>query len=197
MFDICLDKLEDEDLKPQAIIAVGDDEMIVRAHERGFRVALRNEHSLRGELTQDVDNFMPLEGVTHIVDLDCCHPFLSVDTIKKFVSRYTTMIAIGQGQRGVLAAVKRPSWYFYGNTGKEKIINTDAALANTKLMHPVWKSANALYGYEMKYYMSTWQYWTFEPGHPQMFEIPEVEAIDIDTPEDFEEAERRYRECHA
>ena len=197
LFDICLDKLEDEDLKPQSIIAVGDDEMIVKAHERGFRVVLRDEHSLNGELAQDVDNFMPLEGVSHIVDLDCCHPFLTVGTIKTFVADYTRMVRAGVGQQGLIAVVKTPCWYFYGEPGRERIINSDAALANTKLMRPAWKSANALYGYEVRYYLSTWKYWTFKPGCPQLFPMSELEAVDIDTPEDFEEAERRYIECHA
>lgn len=198
LFDLCLDKLEHEDLKPRTIIAVGDDEMITKAHERGFQVALRDEHSLNGEASEQIDQYLfhLKQDVTHFVDVDACHPLLTTDTILAFAEEREKLIGMGLGDLGSLAVVRQPSWHFYGPEIAARIVNEDAALGNTKLMQPVWRSANALYGYQLSYYLKNWVYWPLTPGNPRMFPIPEMEATDVDTMEDFEYAEWRYLRCH-
>ena len=53
--------------------------------------------------------------------------------------------------------------------------------------------AHAFHIFDRDYFMEHEHFWDWSENNPSLYEIPDIEAIDIDEPVDFLEAEMLYR----
>ena len=124
----------------------------------------------------------------YVVIISGCNPLLTVDTIDKFVTQWAN-----QEEENLFAVIKKKQYYW----NKEGALITPwpegNTLMNTKAVEPTYEAAHVLYASRMDLIKDERFMGDFEvPGGIKLFEMPELEAFDIDEPWQFEVAQTLY-----
>lgn len=123
--------------------------------------------------------------MTHVTN-----PLLSTATIRAALARYVE--ALTEGSADSLFAVNRVQMRFYRQDGSP--VNHDPSrLVRTQDLEPWYEENSSLYLFNRRSMAATG---TRIGKQPILFETPELESIDIDTPEDWTIAELVCREVH-
>ena len=111
------------------------------------------------------------------------NPFMSADTVRRAIERYDQAIRDGAGDS--LFTVNRIQTRFYREDGSP--VNHDPQnLVRTQELEPWFEENSCLYVFSQASFAQT----QARIGtKPVMLTMPAIEAIDIDTPEDWQHAE--------
>jgi CMP-N-acetylneuraminic acid synthetase len=134
----------------------------------------------------DVFGFVNEVKCKKILFINPCVPFLSLDTIRKFLDH-----CLSHYDNSALAVVKRNNYFF---DDKKKALNFVPASDswNTKTVKLLFESANVLYYFDKDYFLNKGFYWDWSTVDLVDFERTQ-EFIDIDTEDDFKLAEDIYK----
>ena len=88
------------------------------------------------------------------------------------------------------AVKKRYSW-FYTLDGKS--INNIPTAAATEQSVPLLEVTHAFHIYQKDHFFKTASYWNNTENDPELFQIDDVEALDVDTETDFLISESIYK----
>ena len=122
----------------------------------------------------------------YILKLNPCTPFLSVNTIQKFIEFWDK-----HHYRAVTSVIKDNGWY-YSLEGKPLNI-VDPKSGDTKTSEQVYKVAHAFHLFEKKRFFETGNIWTNTKNDPYLYEIPHDESFDIDYEYEFIMCESIYK----
>lgn len=122
----------------------------------------------------------------YILVFNPCLPFVSVDTIKRAYDYFqSTDFA------SYTSGVPTRDWIFddQGNA----LTNADPRNVTTNIGRVFYKAAHAFHIVNKQFFRDHGYFWHFRPDDPHVIEIPESEAIDVDSELEFEFAEFCYR----
>lgn len=192
LFGIILDKLLQSKVIPSEniIASVYEDELFYEANLlRNIRTFKRSKESANNDTDiRKIYEWHDKLPHKYVVIISGCNPLLTVDTIDKFVTQWAN-----QEEENLFAVIKKKQYYW----NKEGALITPwpegNTLMNTKAVEPTYEAAHVLYASRMdlvkdEKFMGNFE----EPGGIKLFEMPELEAFDIDEPWQFEVAQTLY-----
>jgi len=192
LFGIILDKLLQSNVIPSEniIASVYEDELFYEANLlRNIRTFKRSKESANNDTDiRKIYEWHDKLPHKYVVIISGCNPLLTVDTIDKFVTQWAN-----QEEENLFAVIKKKQYYW----NKEGALITPwpegNTLMNTKAVEPTYEAAHVLYASRMdlvkeEKFMGDFE----EPGGIKLFEMPELEAFDIDEPWQFEVAQTLY-----
>lgn len=164
---------------PAAFFAGHDDEFRVKAAAHGVPFVERDARSVTiDEPIVDILAFLRDVPYTHLLIVNACLPFLSVQTIRDFLKK-----AVDGGHQPAFAVTRRNT-HFVGLDGRPLNFPGDLKTINSKTVQPVYEFAHALYFFERDYFFRHGRYWDWRSV--RLLEIENRhEVVDIDTEEDF------------
>ena len=116
--------------------------------------------------------------------INSCHAFLKPSTIESAATRFK------QGKsRSMTAVRKRYSWFY---TLEGRSINNIPTAAATEQSVPLLEVTHAFHIYQKDHFFKTASYWNNTENDPELFQIDDVEALDVDTETDFLISESIY-----
>ena len=164
-----------------------EEELLDRAEDcPGLIVYRRSKRS--AEADSDPKAIFEILGVIkepYVMWVNACAPFVSVGTLRAALGQFLEITS------QALTSVKEVFGWFYARDGRP--LNNMGGNVDTMRSEPVLQVAHAFHIYKRTRMLETGQPWTNLPGDPYLFRIPEDEAYDIDTEEEFEAIECLYR----
>jgi CMP-N-acetylneuraminic acid synthetase len=178
LIDICLDKLA----------SIADYPVYFGAHEEVLLEKGRQRPNLnvvRRSLTSAESHsearlvFEMLECIPqpYVCWVNPCHPFLAMATVQAAMRRF-----VAADCRAMTSVVLRKGWFY---DGQFQALTNRAVQADTSLSDGLFEVAHAFHIYERERMLSDGRPWDNGPSDPTLHEIPEGEAWDIDTEEQF------------
>lgn len=191
LFDIAIQKLQRCFNVPNENIyaSVGDKSLIDIAKRNNVKIFYRSEESCLEE--RDVKKIHEyayyLRGkYKHVIVVNSCMPFLTCNTINKFVDAFLECPA------GLFGVIEKKT-YYWNEKGECVTRLENGTTMNTKYADVVYEAAHALYGSSIEDILNGYFMGDFSPHNPDIFPIKEsIELFDIDYPWQFEVAETLY-----
>ena len=192
LMDISLEKIKNSRVIPKSnfFASVYEEELVNVSEKHDANIFHRSEISANSEgtpLTEMYEwwNALPFE---YCVLINACAPFLTVETIDKFIEAY--METDSDGMFGVMEKKN----YFWNTDGK-LITNwpEGQACMNTKFVETTHEGAHCLYAGRMDrigdgIWMGDFQ----KPGDIELYPMDEFESLDIDYQWQFDMCESIY-----
>ena len=125
-------------------------------------------------------------NASHVMCMNPCLPFTQPSTYKNAIKYF-----LKNDNIKTLTSVKSSeNLFFCGN----KIINAPSdGLVRTVENTKMYEMAHAFHIFDKEYFMNTGNFWDYTKNNPGLFEISQIESIDIDEPLDFIIAEKLYK----
>lgn len=181
--DILLSKLKQ--FGEKAYFGGYDEEFKEKCGKYGVNFIQRDERSVSiDEPLTDVFGFVRQIDHEKIMFINGCLPFLSVETMKKFLDHCENGY-----HRPALAVLIRKNYFF--DQQKKPLFEVVQGELNTKAVKTVYECANALYYFDRKRFFDKGFYWDWNEVDLVPFEKT-YEFSDIDTEDDFKQAELIY-----
>ncbi|MCK4809400.1 MAG: hypothetical protein KAS99_00480 [Candidatus Omnitrophica bacterium] len=178
LIDICLEKVSRLDWHA-IYFGVYEDIFIEKAKKyKNLKIYKRSYDSVHEDIDAkkvfEILNYIP---TTWVLWINPCHPFLRVETIEKAIDYFLTTPYVS------MTSVKKASNWFYGIDGKP--INNIDVIIDTKRSDFIYEVAHAFHIYRRDIMLRHGKPWFNNKNNPHLFEIPNIEALDIDTEEEF------------
>ena len=174
-------------LKSPFYAAVGEPELIDIAKKYGIPVALRSKDSLNADgPLRKIFEFIEDCPTSHANIISPCTPFLEPETIDR-ANEYMCQ----ENVTSITSVTFEQNWYF--GADKKPLFPFDIYNMNSKALK-VYALANAFEIFPVKRFLDKGIYYTFEnPEDPFLYQIPKLEAYDINSEEEFEIASYIWR----
>jgi CMP-N-acetylneuraminic acid synthetase len=117
--------------------------------------------------------------------LNPCAPLVSVATWREALAFFL------KGDHASLTAVRELGGWFYDREGR--LLNDTGGNVDTVEATPILQVAHAFHVYDRARMLESGRPWPNAPGDPYLYPIPEAEAHDIDTEDEFAVVEYLYR----
>jgi CMP-N-acetylneuraminic acid synthetase len=111
-----------------------------------------------------------------------CLPFVTIETLKNAWKHFQDT-----SFNSYTAVVKTGDWIF--DSDGHALTNNDPKNATTNKNRSFYKGCHAFHIHSKKFFKDQGILWTFKPNDPSLIEVPEEQAIDVDTMIEFEFAE--------
>jgi CMP-N-acetylneuraminic acid synthetase len=164
------------------------EEELIKCAEPFHRVKLirRTRESAYGEDIPSVLDYVKDVKEETIAFINTSTPFLELETFDSAL-RYFKL----NPHKSMMPAFPTHVWYFNADGN---LMNADPAalLGNSKMLKPVYRSCSAFIIAKKQRILREHTYWSLVKDDPHIFEIPENQALDIDTEWDFQVAETLY-----
>lgn len=197
LFDILLSKLNSTRISLEDIwICVGEKPLIDIAKKHALNIIIRSQESCDSTNSSKPDSlkllyewydFLSDLGYTHVILVSACNPLLKAETIQSFYDRFKYI-----NYDGMFSVIEKHNYYWDKN-GKAITDWKGAQLMNTRKVELIYEGAHCLYGSKIDFIEKELWMDSNYPPEPEMFPISGIEAVDIDTLEDFEIAEVLYK----
>lgn len=123
--------------------------------------------------------------------VNSCHAQLKPETLDKAAGVFRK-----EQFRSMTSVRKRYTW-FYNQEG-ESINNKDSRTqVRSQEAIPIFEVAHAFHVFQKKHFFSTKSYWNNAKNDPFLYLISDIEALDVDTEEDFFISEAVYTKFSA
>lgn len=198
LFNIALRTLDQTNIpKEDIFIAIGEKELEGIADNYEFQRIGRSQESCDSTNNPNVPDSLKLlyewyqllqdRGYTHVILVNPCHPLLRSETIDNFYTKYNNVDLKG------LFSVTANKNYYWDEFGEPITDWKGNKLMNSKKVDITYEAAHCLYGSKLSFIND--ELWMDDnyPPRPELFVIDKLEAVDIDTEEDFEIAEVLYK----
>ena len=123
----------------------------------------------------------------YVLFLNPCHAFLQVDTIQRAIDLFKRENYVS------MTAVERiKDWIF--DTNGDLLTKQDLFHMDTKKTKELFRAAHAFHFYDRHRFLeNSGLIFKFEYNDPYLFEIPTIEAIDVDDDDDFIISEAAFK----
>jgi len=165
--------------------ATYEPELITIGNNYNCKIIKRDQASAKSDKIEVVMNYLNQIAEPSIMFLNPCHPFLTIETVERAIQHYFATQA-----KSMTSVIKAKTWYYFEDG--RPINFTDPTNLNTKATKPLIQVAHAFHIFDKERFIKNNYFWTHEEKDPIFFEIPEIEAIDIDTELDFKKAEALF-----
>jgi hypothetical protein len=162
-----------------------DEEFKGKCRENNVNFIQRTERSVSiDEPLTEVFGFVRDVPADKIMFVNGCLPFLSIGTMKAFLAHCEKGY-----ERPALAVLTRKNYFFDQN--KAPLFKVVQGELNTKAVKTVYECANALYYFDKQRFFDKGFYWNWDEVDLVSFDKT-YEFLDIDTEDDFKQAELIY-----
>lgn len=183
--DIVLSKLKN--FGDSAFFAGYEDEFKRKCVKAGVRFVRRSHRSAHIDAPiTEILSFLKKVDFEYLLIVNSCLPLLKYETIAAFLEDCRK-----NDFRPAFSVIRRNNFFF---SLKRKPLNFSLSLKtiNTKTVDPVYEFAHALYFFNKEYFFKHGRYWDWR--YVRLIELKEkLELVDIDTQEDFEIAQRLWK----
>ena len=191
LFNIAIEKILKSNLIPNKniYVSVYEQELIDIANEYDVNIYKRsyesaNEHGSHSpKVIYEWYDKLPYK---YCILLNICIPFLTIETIDKFVKHYIDMKS-----EGLFSVIERKQ-YYWDVDGNSITDWNGESIMNTAIVKPVYEAAHCLYASRMDIVRDNHWMNTNSPPTPELFVVEEVESFDIDYEWQFKMAEKLY-----
>ena len=193
LFDIVLDKVKEALPSKQENIwaSVYEPELVDIAKSKAVnifnrsRVSANNDNSLQA--IYEWHDKLP-SNYKYVMLISGCNPLLEPKTIRDFYNRFNI-----QEEENLFAVMEKKQYYW----NKEGSLVTPwpegQTIMNTKAVEPTYEAAHVMYASRLDLIKQDKFMGDFQaPGGIKLFEMPELEAFDIDYEWQFKIAEKLY-----
>jgi CMP-N-acetylneuraminic acid synthetase len=157
-----------------------------RDHRVSF-VQRTQESAEVDEPASKIYSFLASQPYEYLLHVNGCLPLLRPDTISQFLERCM------QGEPKPSFGVVRRNNFYVSLEGKPLNFSADLTTINTKTVTPVHEFAHALYFFRKEDFVKNGFFWDWQ--EVEYVEMPGgVELTDIDTEDDFKQAEVLWKE---
>jgi len=119
--------------------------------------------------------------------INSCHGHLKSETLDQAVEVFRR-----ERYKAMTSVIKRLSWYY--NQDGEPITNKDPLTqTTTQRCEPLYEVVNAFHVFQKEHFFSTKTLWNNNKNDPFLYEINHIEALDVDTEDDFIISESVYK----
>ncbi len=169
--------------------AVHEEPLRRLAEKHGLRVFPRSRRSAEAETEiTEIYEWHDKLDFDYVVLINGCAPFLSVDTIDRFIAHY-----LAGSHRGLFSVLRKKNYFW----SAEGVLATPwpegFTIMNTKFVEPTYEAAHCLYASRLDTIaQGIWMGDFRTANDPELFVVDEYEAFDIDYPWQFDMAESHY-----
>jgi CMP-N-acetylneuraminic acid synthetase len=184
---LALEKLAQSEAADTMYFVAHEDELLDLARDvPRIRVIRRTRDSALGEDARTIYDFMPQIEEPVIATLNACAPFLRIATYDRAIREF-----VASGARSLLPIVETQEWYFDADGRPLNV--PDASIINSKMIAKVYRATHPFIIYYKDNFLADYHVWHFAADDPRLFQVPDDEAIDIDTEFQFEVADALYQ----
>jgi len=193
LFDLVLEKIKEALPSKQENIwaSVYEPELVDIAKKQGVnifnrsRASANNDNSL--QMIYEWHDKLP-ENYKYVMLVSGCNPLLEPKTIRDFYNTFNM-----QEEENLFAVMEKKQYYW----NKEGSLVTPwpegQTIMNTKAVEPTYEAAHVLYASRLDLIKQDKFMGDFEaPGGIKLFQMPELEAFDIDYEWQFKVAEKLF-----
>lgn len=194
LFGIILDKLlECKSIPNKNIIAsVYEDKLIEIVDNKPISYFVRSEESAEEEsnlqLIYEWHDKLP-NKFEYVVLISGCNPLLTVETIDKFVEKFTT-----QEEENLFAVIEKKQYYWNKDGRMITKWPEGETIMNTKVIEPTYEAAHCLYASRLDTIKDNRFMVDYTKENLNLHIIPELESFDIDHEWQFKTAEVLYEQ---
>lgn len=184
LFEIFLVKIKESNIPlDQFYASVCDKELIDLCDKHSINVFERSMESRNAEndLVQMYEWWDKFPQFKYAVLFNPCLPFLSVDTINRFVDSYTD-----SPHDGLFGAMEKKQYYWNKEGDMITPWPEGVTIMNTKIVEPTLEAAHALYAGRLDLIGEAKWMGDFTKNNPALFSMEEFECLDIDYEWQFE-----------
>ncbi|MEE9118714.1 MAG: hypothetical protein V3U02_09010, partial [Calditrichia bacterium] len=185
LVSIALEKFSVKSKPFKLYFAAYEEELLDIGRKYDCHIIERDEVSSRGEKIETVMNYMSQISEDYVMFINACCPFLTIDTLERAIHCFDENKALS-----MTAVVKSHTWYYFQDGRPINFL--DPTNLNTKTTEPLYAVTHAFHIFNRKRFIENHYFWTNKKKDPYLFEIPDKEAIDIDTELGFRIAESLY-----
>jgi CMP-N-acetylneuraminic acid synthetase len=190
LIEIALSKLDEMDFFEHRYLAVAERDLIeLGSKYKNVEILERDAAAVKkgvNPLTVTFEHYLRVPS-DYIFVFNPCLPCIRVETIKKAFdyfqetnfNSYTAVIPTGE-------------WIF--DSEGNALTNSDPRNATTNKNMTFMKACHAFHIINKNFFSENGVLWTFNLDDPHLIEIPEHEAVDVDTENEFTLAEIIYKE---
>ena len=193
LFELVLDKLIESEVIPNSNIyaSVYEEELRNIASKKDVRMYHRSYESANNDsdirTIYEWHKYLPHK---YVVLISGCNPLLRVETIDNFVKQF-----VFQKEENLFGVIKKHTYYWNMEGALITPWPAGQTVMNTKAVEPTYEAAHCLYASRRDLIAEQMFMGVFEePGGIKLFDVPELEAFDIDMPWQFKVAEKLYYE---
>lgn len=189
LVEIALSKLDKLDFFEHRYLAVAERELMdLCSKYRNVEILEREVAAVKkgvNPLTVTFEHYLRVPS-DYIFVFNPCLPCVRIETIKKAFDYFQKT-----NYNSYTAVIPTGDWIF-DSTGNA-LTNSDPRNATTNKDRSFLKGCHAFHIINKAFFREQLIHWTFTPNDPHLVNIPEDEAVDVDTPEEFDLAELIYR----
>lgn len=191
LIEIALGKLNQMDFFDHRYLAVAESELIdlgrefpnVEILERDLRAVQKGVNPLSVTFAHYLH--VPSD---YIFVFNPCLPCIKIQTIKKAFDYFQTT-----NHNSYTAVIPTGDWIF--DAEGNALTNSDPRNVTTNKNTTFFKGCHAFHIINKTFFRDQQILWSFNRNDPHLVPIPEDEAVDVDTPMEFELAEKLYRQA--
>ncbi len=186
LLDICLEKIE-RLAWPRTWFGAWEEALLERAARYPRLTVYRRsrESALADSDPQRIFEILTAIDTPYVMWVNPCAPMLSVESLVAGLDCFLS------GDAPSLTAVRALGGWFYSADGR--LLNDTGGNVDTMLSTPILQVTHAFHVYDRRRMVAEGRPWPNAVGDPHLFRIPEAEAHDIDTEDEFETVEYLYR----
>jgi len=185
LLEIALEKFSKPSDKFTFYFAAHERELLELGRRYTDNIVERGRESAEADDIRTVMNYFEGFEEETVAFLNPCHPFFRMETLERAIDHFRESEAVS-----MTSVVKSHTWYYH--LDGRPINFLDPTVINTKATERLLAVAHAFHIFPRKRFLEHGYMWRHAPRDPVFFEIPEREAIDVDTELDFEIAEALY-----
>jgi len=189
LLEIALSKLDKMDFFDHRFLAVAEKELIaIGAKFPNVEILGRNVAAVNkgvNPLTLTFEHYLRVPS-DYIFVFNPCLPCIRIETIKKAFDYFHA-----SDYNSYTAVIPTGDWIF--DSEGNALTNSDPRNATTNKDRSFFKGCHAFHIIKKEFFHEQKILWTFTPNDPHLMTIPEDEAVDVDTPAEFDLAEQIYR----
>ena len=189
LIDILFNKLKSSTIIPlnNIYFSCYEDELKSVAKKHEINIFHRSKESAFAEndmqLIYEWHDKLPYK---YIILVSACNPLLKIETIDRFIHSF-----IQSTKDGGFAVFKKNTYYWDIN-GQPITDWQNNPIMNTKIVKPIYEAAHCLYASKLSIIKDGFWMDSNYPPSPELFEMDELEAFDIDYPWQFEVGETLF-----
>lgn len=193
LLDIALARLNQIDFFDHRYLAVAEEELNAFADKyENIEILHRDLAAVRKGVNPQSVTFAHYLKVPsdHIFVLNPCLPLVSVETIRKAFDYFQST-----HYPSYTSVIPTTDWYF---DDQSNLLTRYSSENGTTQKQPIfYKAAHAFHIVDKSLFREHGYHWSFTKNDPHCIEIPESEAIDVDTELEFQFAEFFYAQSKA
>ena len=192
LVDILFEKLKSSKVIPQNNIyfSAYEDELKKVGDKHKINIFDRSEKSAfsEGEPLSEIYEWHDKLPFKYVIFISACNPLLKIETIDSFIKSF-----INSDKEGGFAVFEKKTYYWDKNS-KPITDWKGATIMNTKFVEPIYEAAHCLYASRLDIIKDGYWMDKKSPPEPELFEMEELEAFDIDYEWQFKIGEKLYSE---